>query len=168
MAYTKQTWTDNSPSTPVNAARLGHMEDGIETANALPRGELGYAERQTSDTTTNTVFGSINSNLISTLSLVVVGSGRAVEIEYQGSVYHSVANTYVGIGICVDGTMVRYAGVSSPSTTTGRTFLAKHRMVLVDQQSYTITIGKYIGAAGTGNYYGDGLGSPQHLVVVER
>ncbi len=36
MAYTKQTW-QNLPSktTPINATRLNHMEDGIESANNL-------------------------------------------------------------------------------------------------------------------------------------
>lgn len=30
MAYEKQEWRDNSPATPIDAARLGHIEDGIE------------------------------------------------------------------------------------------------------------------------------------------
>lgn len=35
MAYTKQTWTDKpATTTPISAARLGHMEDGIEAAAA--------------------------------------------------------------------------------------------------------------------------------------
>lgn len=36
MAYTKQTW-QNLPSktTPINASRLNHMEDGIYDANKL-------------------------------------------------------------------------------------------------------------------------------------
>lgn len=36
MAYTKQTWTNlPSKTTPINATRLNHMEDGIESANNL-------------------------------------------------------------------------------------------------------------------------------------
>lgn len=39
MAYTKQTWDDDVPlgtsTTPVNATRLGYMEEGIETAHEL-------------------------------------------------------------------------------------------------------------------------------------
>lgn len=34
MAYTKQTWTNlPSKTTPINATRLNHMEDGIYSAN---------------------------------------------------------------------------------------------------------------------------------------
>lgn len=36
MAYNKQTWEDSpSTNTPISAARLGHMEDGIEGAHNL-------------------------------------------------------------------------------------------------------------------------------------
>ena len=34
MAYTPQTWTDGSSSTPLSAARLNHMESGIASAAA--------------------------------------------------------------------------------------------------------------------------------------
>lgn len=34
MAYTKQTWSDlPAETTPINASRLTHMEDGIYAAN---------------------------------------------------------------------------------------------------------------------------------------
>jgi hypothetical protein len=37
MTYSKQTWADTPATTsPISAARLGHMEDGIEAAHALP------------------------------------------------------------------------------------------------------------------------------------
>lgn len=32
MAYEKQTWKNDDPSTPLSAARLGHIEDGIGAA----------------------------------------------------------------------------------------------------------------------------------------
>lgn len=36
MAYTKQTWTNlPSKTTPINASRLNHMEQGIYDANQL-------------------------------------------------------------------------------------------------------------------------------------
>lgn len=43
MAYEKQTWTDGDPQTPLSAARLSHMEDGIAAADgkAGPKGEPG-------------------------------------------------------------------------------------------------------------------------------
>lgn len=33
MAYTKQTWTNDDPATPLNGTRMSHMEDGIEAAD---------------------------------------------------------------------------------------------------------------------------------------
>ena len=37
MTYTKQTWADSpATSSPISAARLGHLEDGIEAAHNLP------------------------------------------------------------------------------------------------------------------------------------
>ena len=44
QGYTKQTWVDGE--TIINAARLGHMEDGIEAANTRamtpgPKGDPG-------------------------------------------------------------------------------------------------------------------------------
>jgi hypothetical protein len=35
MTYTKQTWVDGvAGNTPINAAALGHIEDGIAAAHA--------------------------------------------------------------------------------------------------------------------------------------
>lgn len=42
MAYTKQTWNNDDPSTPLSAARLTHIEDGIAAkAEAGPKGDAG-------------------------------------------------------------------------------------------------------------------------------
>lgn len=39
MAYTKQTWSDSpSTSTPITAARIGHIEDGVEAAAVVADG----------------------------------------------------------------------------------------------------------------------------------
>lgn len=35
MAYEPQTWNDNDPATPLSAARLAHMEQGIDQAHEL-------------------------------------------------------------------------------------------------------------------------------------
>lgn len=32
MAYSPQTWTNEDPATPLSAARLTHIEDGIQAA----------------------------------------------------------------------------------------------------------------------------------------
>lgn len=34
MAYVKQTWNNGDPTTPITAARLAHIEDGV--ASAVP------------------------------------------------------------------------------------------------------------------------------------
>lgn len=33
MAYTKQTWTNDDPNTPLSGPRMSHIEDGIESAH---------------------------------------------------------------------------------------------------------------------------------------
>lgn len=39
MAYTKQTWNDDDPATPLSAARLNHLEEGI--AAKAEKGDKG-------------------------------------------------------------------------------------------------------------------------------
>lgn len=36
MAYAKQAWTNDDPATPVSAARLTHIEDGIAAIELTP------------------------------------------------------------------------------------------------------------------------------------
>lgn len=36
MAYAKQVWTNDDPATPVSAARLTHIEDGIAAIELTP------------------------------------------------------------------------------------------------------------------------------------
>ena len=51
MPYTKQTWSDEPVhTTPVNAARLGVIEDGIEAAQALAENHTHPASAITSGT----------------------------------------------------------------------------------------------------------------------
>lgn len=50
MAYSKQTWSNlPSKTTPINATRLNHMEDGIESANNLAttseQGQMSAADK---------------------------------------------------------------------------------------------------------------------------
>lgn len=50
MAYSKQTWSNlPSKTTPINATRLNHMEDGIESANNLvttsQQGQMSAADK---------------------------------------------------------------------------------------------------------------------------
>ena len=44
MAYEKQTWNNDDPDTPITAARLDHIETGIESAHEAADIDLsGYA-----------------------------------------------------------------------------------------------------------------------------
>lgn len=54
MAYSKQTWSNlPSKTTPINATRLNHMEDGIESANNLAttsqQGQMSAADKSKLD-----------------------------------------------------------------------------------------------------------------------
>lgn len=129
--------------------------------------ELGYAERTTNDTTTNTAYASAASNKISGLSVTVVGEGLPVLIEFFATIaYHSVANTSVSAALVVNGatTSGQAATVFSPSTSAGPSLILRRRMVLTAGTSYTFEIGKYVGAAGTGTYFA-GANFPMHLAV---
>jgi hypothetical protein len=140
----------------------------IPTQGAAPRGELGYAERTTADTTTNTSFAAASSNKITGLSVSVTGTGRPVEIEFfLPAGYHSVANSIVGAVILQNGTTVICAGnVRVSSTTTGDSFLLKARKVLTAGTGYTFEVGKYT-VSGTANYSADAT-YPMYLAVTER
>lgn len=44
MAYEKQTWKNDDPETPLSAARLGHIEDGIAGADSAAATAQSAAE----------------------------------------------------------------------------------------------------------------------------
>lgn len=45
-AYTKQTWQDYTPSYPVSATRMGHIEDGVYSAQGTADAALALAQNQ--------------------------------------------------------------------------------------------------------------------------
>lgn len=150
------------------AAQLQSFANIGFSAASLARGELGYAERVTDDTTTNTVIGSAPANKISGLAVTVVGSGKAVDIEvFCAAAYHTVANTYAGLAILQDGAQIQLVQTSSPATANGRVLYGKVRKVLTAGQSYTFEVGKYCGAVGTATFAA-AAGFPMSLVVTER
>jgi hypothetical protein len=129
--------------------------------------ELGYAERTTNDTSTNTSFGGAASNKITGLTVTVTGTGRPVEIElFIASVQHSTINSYVGAVILMDGAVIAAGNGSSPATTNGRPLILKARKVLTNGQSYTFEIGKNTQAATA--TYGADPSYPMYLSVVRR
>lgn len=76
MAYTKQTWVDlPSKTTPINAARLGHIEDGIyDAANKADDAYNGLSGKQ--DTLTEGTNMDITSNVISCTIPLSIVSGQ--------------------------------------------------------------------------------------------
>lgn len=45
MTYEKQNWVDSDPSTPLSAARLGHIEEGIAGVDATAQAAKTAAEK---------------------------------------------------------------------------------------------------------------------------
>lgn len=62
MTYTKQTWTDGPGATPLSAARLSHIESGIEAANAasllMPTGAIAESGSRAYGTPGNVTLAS--------------------------------------------------------------------------------------------------------------
>jgi hypothetical protein len=117
--------------------------------------ELGYEERTTNDTTTNTAYASTTSNKISGLSVTVVGQGLPVLIEFFcPGVFHSVAATGVSVALITNGALTsgQLATVDSSATNKSRALIMRRRMLLTAGTSYTFEVGKYVDAAGTGTY----------------
>lgn len=142
----------------------------VSGAGSSPRGELGYAERTTADTTSNGTIANATQagNKMTGLAVTVVGKGRPVEIEFHTpAVWHSTANNYVGVALLMDGVQVAIGQASSPSNASGRSLTVKARKVLTDGQSYTFEVGKYCQTGATGNYHG-AADTPMYLSVAER
>lgn len=132
--------------------------------------ELGYIERDTQDTTTNTATtdAALNANLIAGLALTgIVGTGSPVDVEVAFPVIvHSVLAKSVGAAIMVNGTKVHSSQAVSNSTTVGTFFIVKKRLVLPAGVSHDFAIGKY-GSTGTSTYYADAV-SKMSLSVVQK
>lgn len=117
--------------------------------------EMGYSERTTIFTTTNTTAGSLAGTAIVTgLSVTVIGEGRAVEVEFNSIMQHSVANSGSATYLVVNGSYSaapggHLAAVQGGATGSGRTLSMKKRIVLTNGVSYTFTIGVYGVQAGT-------------------
>lgn len=116
-----------------------------------------YVERLTNFTTTNTNAVSTTA-IVDGFDLFVVGTGRPVTLEFfTGSVYHSVANQFVGVYLItsVDGsaysvdTFKRVAAESSPSTVNGRSLSAAWDIPTVEGAEYSFRMGVFGGGAGT-------------------
>ena len=129
--------------------------------------EMGYAERTTDDTTTNTAYASTPSNKISGLSVTVIGEGQPVMVEFFcPGVKHSVAASPVNAVLIINGSVTggQLATADSPATGNARFLMFRRRMVLTAGTSYTFEVGKYATSAGTGTYTAV-ADAPMHLSV---
>lgn len=131
--------------------------------------ELGYAERFTTDTTTNTTLtdAGLNANLINGVAIYgLVGTGQPVDIEfYCPYAGHSLVSKNVTASIMSNGVAIASSQCVSPSTSAGMEILARRRMVLVAGTTYDFTIGKSC-ATGTGSYVP--AAGPMYLSVTQR
>jgi len=129
--------------------------------------ELGYAERTTSDTTTNTTLASAPSNKISGMSVTVIGTGQPVSVEFFCPYgFHSVADGNVTTTLVINGsaTGAQFASTANHATNIGQLIVLKRRLVLTAGTSYTFEIGKSITGAGTGTWAAS-TDAPMHLAV---
>lgn len=127
-----------------------------EAAALFPGSEMGYIERTSNFTTTNTTMNTTSTSLITGLSLTVIGEGKPVAIEFEGSIQSSVANAVVAVYLVSNSQFTTapggyIGGVGLGAVGTTRLFKMKRRFVLVNGTSYTFQVGCYsaLGAATT-------------------
>lgn len=82
MTYEKQTWVDGEAGeTPINAARLGHMEDGILAASAVTDGS--YVTAFTNAASPITVLAAGNDPISSLLDGDAVQGDPSAELNWN-------------------------------------------------------------------------------------
>jgi hypothetical protein len=131
--------------------------------------ELGYIERTSSDTTTNTSLtdGSLAANTIPSLVLSVVGAGRPVEFEfYTSQSYNSTVAAMTFAVLLINGVQSSYGLTTTSTASKGFTASAKRRIVLSPGVSYDIAVGKAV-TAGTGTFVAT-VGAPMYLSATQK
>lgn len=114
MAYTPQSWIDDSASTPLSAARLNHLETQYAAAIAEVISEVG--------TTSSPIYSALNSQFATNDELTSVSAasffnyGIRPIIRYTGSIWPTrAASIPVGYTGNVDFDSADFTGVPSPS-----------------------------------------------------
>lgn len=132
-----------------------------------PGRELGYAERTSIFTTTNTTPGSAAAgSKVGSLSITLTGAGLPVLIQaYCGNVYNSVASQGHGVYLLMNSTQIELGVNLSTSTAFGPKVFVGIRKVLTAGVQYTFEVGAYGIAAGT-TALGAGATSPAWLSVI--
>lgn len=127
MAYAKQTWHDApATDTPISAARLGYMEDGIEVAAA------DALTGKTIDLTSNTLVGSVSEfNAALESADFYTSGGTDVAIADGGTGASTAAAALTNLAIPADFMIVQTGNIAR-ATGTG-----------------DFTVGHYVGRAFT-------------------
>jgi len=161
-----------SSVTGLTAERMQEIIDSVDALEGnVPGTELAYAE-MVSGLNTALVGGTMQ--IVSALSLVVVGQGRPVDVEWFIPIcYHSVANTGINIAIASQptGGALAYdqaAKVYSPKTTEGPSKKISIRKLLTLGQEYTFVFYFSGVAAGTSTIGAGGGISKMYSSVVSR
>lgn len=144
-------------------AMIGSLVDqAVEQAieDHTPGIELGYAERTT--TYAPTAGGTIPS-----LTVIVVGNGRPCDIEAQVTKGYHSASAPLTFALQSGAVSIATDEGTSYSTTTGKSFRAKRRMVLTDGVTYTFTILVAHGIGGTMTWFAD-ANRPMFISVTSR
>lgn len=130
--------TDAEVATLV-AAELAAYEPGLE---------IGYSERTTSFTSTQTAPNATGT--ITGLVVVVTGAGRPVDVRFSAPLaWQSTANKLVFTSLMVNGGASGGASAdSSPLTNNGPSHTFTRRMVLTDGVVYTFTVAVYTESGG--------------------
>lgn len=127
MAYVKQTWVDGSAGgTPISAARLGHIEDGIEAA--ADTADTAAADVSTKQERLIVRSGRVTSGNVNPLPntagawealtgfefTIPAVVGDWVEFGFQG-MRSDASNAFADIAVQVGGSLVRYLGTGTAS-----------------------------------------------------
>lgn len=114
MAYTAQSWVDDSSLTPLSAARLNHMETQYAAAITEVITEI--------NTPTSAIYSALNSQFATNNELTSVSAasffnyGLRPIIRYSGSLWPSrAASVPSGYAGNVDYDSADFTGVPSPS-----------------------------------------------------
>jgi hypothetical protein len=126
MAYSKQTWVNGSGGgTPVSAARLGHIEDGVEaaaltadTATTLVATKQARLVVRSARITTGNVTLPDTSGAWQALAgfelTIPAAVGDWVELGFQ-AMRSDASNAYVDIAVVSGASLVRYLGSDTSS-----------------------------------------------------
>ena len=121
----------------------------------MPGSRLGIVRRTSTFTTTNTTAGNGASGVIPGLSLAITGQGRPISLKlYLPTVYHSVANTYVGFSLNA-GNPLAASNAQLGSVVSGLTNNGPSKTLFLDtdaltqDQVYTFQVNVWGAAAGT-------------------